>query len=384
MSAAAQGHPAAGQGAPLRVMIVDDAVVVRGLMARWFEAAGGIEVVSTHRSGAEAVAAIESRRPDVVILDIEMPDMDGLTALPLLLRKAPGTVVIVASTLTSRNADISLKCLSLGALDYICKPSTNRDVTFAADFRREVVEKVKALGLRHRRRIGRPGAAPPARVPFPIASSLPALAAETRSVDLRPMAKVRPTVLLIGASTGGPNAVTELLRLAKPSLSRLPIVIAQHMPAAFTAMFADHLRRTLAIDAAEAQDGEPLEKGRIYIAPGGRHLLLRRGPAGIHAAVDDGPPVNFCRPSVDVTFRTAAELYGRGALAIMLTGMGADGLRGSLSVVEAGGNVLAQDEASSVVWGMPGAVAKRGLCAAVETVPKLAQIITIMAGAGQP
>jgi two-component system, chemotaxis family, protein-glutamate methylesterase/glutaminase len=366
-------------------MIVDDAVVVRGLLTRWFEEAGGIEVTSTHRSGAEAVAAIERTRPDVVILDIEMPDMDGITALPLLLKKAPGTVVIVASTLTTRNAEISLRCLSLGALDYIGKPSTNRDVTFSTDFRREVLEKVRVLGHRHRVRAGLRAAGAPA--PAAVASARPAAVVQRSPSGaplLRQMAKVRPSAVLLGASTGGPHALTEFLKAARPALERLPIVIAQHMPAAFTEMFAEHLRRMLALDAAEAQNGEPIVKGRIYVAPGGRHLALRRTSAGVVAVVDDGPPVNFCRPSVDITFRSGAEAFGKGALGVMLTGMGADGLKGSVAIVEAGGNVLAQDEASSVVWGMPGAVAKHGLCAAVEPVPRLGQIVNIMAGANQP
>jgi two-component system, chemotaxis family, protein-glutamate methylesterase/glutaminase len=363
-------------------MIVDDAVVVRGLLTRWFEEAGGIEVASTHRSGAEAVAAIERVRPDVVILDIEMPDMDGITALPLLLKKAPGTVVIVASTLTTRNAEISLRCLSLGALDYIGKPSTNRDVTFSTDFRREVLEKVRVLGHRHRVRASARLAGPAVMAPARPAAAVPR--APSGAPLLRQMVKVRPSVILLGASTGGPHALTEFLKVARPALERLPIVIAQHMPAAFTQMFAEHLRRSLALDAGEAQNGEPIVKGRVYVAPGGRHLALRRSAAGVVAVVDDGPPVNFCRPSVDITFRSGAEVFGKGSLGVMLTGMGADGLKGSVAIVEAGGNVLAQDEASSIVWGMPGAVAKHGLCAAVEPVPRLGQIVNIMAGANQP
>jgi two-component system, chemotaxis family, protein-glutamate methylesterase/glutaminase len=380
MSLAASDAAAPRQGRPIRVMIVDDAVVVRGLMARWFQEAGGIEVASTHRSGAEAVAAVGRIRPDVIVLDIEMPDMDGVTALPLLLKTAPETVVIIASTLTTRNAEISLRCLSLGAIDYIAKPSTNRDVTFSADFRREVIDKVKTLGAR-----GRPR--PALRPLRPVGGTAPEHSAPQRRpagpIHLRPMVKVRPGVLLIGASTGGPHAVTELLKLTRPALQRLPIFIAQHMPPMFTAMFAQHLRRTLSIDAAEGQHGEPVETGRIYVAPGGRHLRIERSGAGLRVAIDDAAPVNFCRPSVDVTFQSAAKACGASALGVMLTGMGADGASGAAGIVQAGGNLLAQDEASSTVWGMPGAVARLGLCAAVEPVPKLAQIINIMAGAGQ-
>jgi two-component system chemotaxis response regulator CheB len=361
-------------------MIVDDAVVVRGLMARWFAEAGGIEVVSAHRNGSEAVAAIGRVMPDVVVLDIEMPDMDGLTALPLLLQRAPEAVIIIASTLTTRNAEISLKCLAQGAVDYIAKPSSNRDVTFSADFRREVVEKVKLLGARKRR--ARPSDAGirrerPSQAPHEAARPSPL------EFSLRPMARSRPAAVLIGASTGGPNAIAELIRHCRPSLLKIPFVITQHMPPAFTAMFAEHLRRTLTIDSAEAQDGEPVETGRVYVAPGGRHMRLARTSRGLHVAIDDGPPLNFCKPSVDALFASAAGALGGGALGVMLTGMGSDGLAGARDVVSAGGNIIAQDEASSIVWGMPGAVTRNGLCAAVEPIARLAQVINILSGAGR-
>lgn len=358
---------------PIRVTIVDDAVVVRGLLSRWLNEAGGIEVASTHRTGAEAVAAIERVRPDIVLLDIEMPDMDGVTALPLLLGKRPATTVIVASTLTTRNAEISLRCLELGATDYIAKPSTNRDVTFSTDFRREIVDKVRTLGARALRaplprRHGLAEA--PARRPPPAKA-----AHAEAAVALRPLIRTPPRLLAIGASTGGPSAVTDLLRRCPRSIERLPVVVAQHMPATFTAMFADHLRRQLSVDAREARSGDVVERNRIYVAPGGRHLRFIRDGAAVVAVVDDSPPVNFCRPSVDVTFASASQIYGAAALAVMLTGMGADGLSGAADVVAAGGNVLAQDEATSVVWGMPGAVARCGLCAAVEPISTLARIV---------
>ena len=377
------GSEPAQASKPLRVMIVDDAVVVRGLIARWLTEAGGIEVASTHRTGAEAVAAVERVRPDLIILDIEMPDMDGITALPLLKKKHPDAVIIMASTLTTRNADISLKCLSLGAVDFIPKPSTNRELTFASDFRRELIEKVAVLGRRRRRttpdlRIASTDGSVVVerrRVPEAISVQAPAT-----PLALRPMGRVRPNILVIGASTGGPNAIIDLLKLCRPALHRMPIVIVQHMPVMFTAMFADHLRRQLAIDASEAVSGEAVEKGRVYVAPGGKHLRLERGPSGVRTVIDDSAPVNFCKPSVDVTFISAAHVYGPGTLATVLTGMGSDGLRGASSIVDKGGNVIAQNEASSVVWGMPGVVAKNGLCAAVEPIGRLAEIINAAAG----
>jgi two-component system, chemotaxis family, protein-glutamate methylesterase/glutaminase len=374
--------PAAVNQRPIRVMIVDDAVVVRGLLSRWLTDAGGIEIASTHRTGAEAVAAVDRVKPDIILLDIEMPDMDGITALPLLLRKQPSTTVIVASTLTTRNADISLRCLELGAMDYIAKPSTNRDVTFSVDFRREIIAKVMTLGQRTLRGylpqaqgLAAPSRPAPTR-PFHASQSSSGEAAFT----LRPFAKVTSKILLIGASTGGPNAINELLKHCRPAMQRMPVIIAQHMPTMFTSMFADHLKRALTMDVSEAQHGESLEKGRIYVAPGGRHLRIERAAGDIRVVIDDSPPVNFCKPSVDMTFVSAAKIFGHGTLGVILTGMGSDGLQGAAQIVEAGGNVIAQDEASSVVWGMPGMVAKRGYCAAVEPIDRLARIINMTAG----
>ncbi len=364
---------------PIRVMIVDDAVVVRGLLSRWLTEAGGIEIASTHRTGAEAVAAIDRVKPDVILLDIEMPDMDGITALPLLLKKRPATTVIVASTLTTRNAEISLRCLDLGAMDYIAKPSTNRDVTFSVDFRREIIAKIMTLGQRTLR-----GFLPRAQglaVPASLNRNAPAPASPAEaSYVLRPFIKVTSRVLAIGASTGGPNAIAELLKHCRPAVERMPVIITQHMPTMFTGMFADHLKRALTMDASEAQHGEPLDKGRIYVAPGGKHLRIERTVNDIRVVIDDAPPVNFCKPSVDLTLASVARIYGSGSLGVILTGMGSDGLRGAADVVGAGGNVIAQDEASSVVWGMPGMVAKHGLCAAVEPVERLARIINMTAG----
>jgi two-component system chemotaxis response regulator CheB len=363
--------PSASALAPIRVMIVDDAVVVRGLLSRWMTEAGGIEIASTHRTGAEAVAAVEHIRPDVVLLDIEMPDMDGLTALPLILKKWPKAVVIIASTLTTRNAEISLRCLSLGAVDYVAKPSTNRDVTFSTDFRRDIIDKIRTLG---RRRPPPPASRPTALTPA---------AASTATVEkysLLPLSRAQTRLICVGASTGGPNAVLELLKSSRAALQKVPIVVVQHMPTMFTAMFAEHLRRQLAIDASEATHGEALEHGRVYVAPGGKHLRMERAASGVRVVIDDQPPVNFCKPSVDLAMHSAGLAYGPGVLGVMLTGMGTDGLKGAREIVERGGNILAQDEASSVVWGMPGAVVKKGLCAAVETVPELGRLLNRLAG----
>ncbi len=365
---------------PIRVMIVDDAVVVRGMLSRWLTEAGGIEVASTHRTGSEAVSAVERVKPDVILLDIEMPDMDGLTALPLLLEKRPAATVIIASTLTTRHADISLRCLDLGAMDYIAKPSTNRDLTFGADFRREIVDKVKTLGGRTvRGHLPRPpglAAAPKAGS----ARSIPPVA-ERPPFTLKPFSRIAPRIVAIGASTGGPNAITELLRQCRPAIECVSVVIAQHMPTMFTAMFADHLSKHLDIDVVEVAGGEILRRSRVYIAPGGKHLRVELKSGVTYAVIDDSPPVNFCKPSVDVTLQSVCQVFGSATLGVILTGMGSDGLIGAGEIAGRGGSVIAQDEETSVIWGMPGNVVRAGLCAAVGPPPMLADIINARVGA---
>jgi len=410
---------ARGDG-PIRVMVVDDAVVVRGLISRWLEEAGGFEVVARHRTGALAVADMERASPDVVILDIEMPDMDGIEALPLILKRKRNCAVIMASTLTRRSAEISLKCLSLGALDYVPKPESNRDITTSVAFRQEIVDKARHLGRRSQALRHAPSASPSPPSSLPSSASEEALqrpesglrkspgrrgyraeqaiapaaggflarergalahapdAAARPGMKLRPLASVLPRILLIGASTGGPQALNTLLSGISPLIDRVPVLITQHMPATFTTILAEHLGRTSGKASAEAVHGEPIRPGRIYVAPGGRHMLVRRSEGHAMLVLDDGPPVNFCKPAVDPMFASAAQVFGAAVMAVVLTGMGSDGTQGAAEVVTAGGSVLAQDEATSVVWGMPGAVAQAGHCAALlpidEIAPKLKRL----------
>jgi two-component system, chemotaxis family, protein-glutamate methylesterase/glutaminase len=341
MSLAPVSSPALAGSPRIRVMVVDDSVVVRGLVARWVAEAGGFEVVTTAANGQVAVDALDRCEPDIVLLDIDMPVMDGLTALPQILKRRPGAKVVVISTLTQRNAEISLKCLSLGAVDVLPKPDGHRQVTTSAEFRQELVGRLTALsGARAR--------------PLRVATAPPRPAA-------RLGAAARPRCLLIGASTGGPRAVEEVLTGLGSGLQRLPTLIVQHMPPMFTGVFAERLRTQIGLRACEPRDGEPLVAGTVYVAPGGRHMGLSAGPGDPVIRLDDGPPVNFCRPAVDVLFRDAAPIFGPGALAVILTGMGSDGTEGARALVQAGGTVLAQDEATSTIWGMPGSVAKAGL-----------------------
>lgn len=376
---------------PYRVMVVDDSAVVRGLETRMLETDPGIQVVASVGNGEAAIRALDRHDVEVVVLDIEMPVMDGLTALPKILEKAPHVRVIMSSTLTQKNAEVSLKALELGATDYIPKPSSSRELTGGTDFKTELIEKVKALGLAARRNTGLRQRTPPAgRQPFsrpgtPVAArSATAAAAPVavppRQITLRPAGKDRPEVVAIGSSTGGPQALfTVLTGIKHGGGLQQPILITQHMPATFTTILADHISRIAGLPAKEAEDGEAVVGGRVYIAPGEHHMLVETRGTQKVIKLDDGPPENFCRPSVDPMFRSIARAWGSRVLACVLTGMGADGAKGGRAIVEAGGTVIAQDEATSVVWGMPGAAAQAGICSAVLPVGEIAPYILKMA-----
>ena len=358
----------------IRVMLVDDAVVVRGLFARWVEAEPDLEVVATLRTGRDAVNQLERVDPDVVVLDVDMPELDGIAALPLLLEKKRDLVVIMASTLTRRNAEISLRALSLGAADYIPKPGSNREVSASTAFRRDLIEKIRQLGLRAKRlrhgikaRVSRPAKSAPSIVPA---------AEEITPLRLRQMPLTPPRVLVIGASTGGPQALNRLVVQIDTVIQRAPVLITQHMPPTFTAVLAEHLARVSKFPVREASDGEEVNAGAIYLAPGGKHLKVERRDGMAVIAIDDGPMVNFCKPAVDPLFASAAQVWGSKVLALVLTGMGSDGLAGAKEIVAAGGHVIAQDEETSVVWGMPGQVTNAGLCSAVLPLPEIGGRIT--------
>jgi two-component system chemotaxis response regulator CheB len=386
----------------IRVMIVDDAIVVRGLLVRWIEAEAGLQVVASLRSAREAIEQVERTNPDVVILDVDMPDIDGITALPRLFEKKRDLVVIMSSTLTRRNAEVSLRALSLGAADYIPKPETSREITSSMAFRRDLIEKIRALGARRRQRQSSaralPGAVPraaPWTAPAVRPIGEPAGGAELRHVSspdtvpaadqaafkLRPLPSVPPRVLLIGSSTGGPQALGDIVGGISGVIDLAPVLITQHMPPTFTTILAEILERSGGRPVHEAIEGEALRAGTIYIAPGGRHLRVVRRDGVPAVALDDGPQINFCKPAVDPMFSSAAEAWGGWNLAVVLTGMGSDGTRGAADIVAAGGSVIAQDEESSVVWGMPGSVAKAGLCCAVLPLDQIAaKLIQLFSG----
>jgi len=343
MSVESVNQPISPSSRQSRIMLVDDSAFIRGLVSRWLTEVGGFEIVGTASNGRMAVDVAERSKPEIILLDIEMPEVDGLAALPQILKVSPSSKVIVISTLTQRNAEISLKCLSLGAVDYLAKPESSRVAGAATEFRRELVEKLRALSVA---KVHQPRSIP---VPAPAARPLP-----------KPVS-VRPQCLLIGASTGGPRAVERVLLDLKPALSQIPVLIVQHMPPMFTAVFAEHLQSLLSAPAREAKDGEEIAPGNILVAPGGRHMGVASAGGKAIIRLNDGPPESFCRPAVDVLFREAASVYGSSAIAAILTGMGSDGTQGARHLTSAGCMVIAQDEATSIVWGMPGSVAKAGL-----------------------
>ena len=374
---------------PFRVMLVDDSAVIRGLFTRSLESDPEVEIVASVGDGLMAVNTLakDKARIEAIVLDIEMPRMDGLTALPKLLEIDPNVPIIMASTLTERNADISLRALELGATDYIPKPSSTRELTAADAFKRELLEKVKTFAGDRRRKAG--GTAPTkarfsverraadarpapaaARTDRP-AAARPAAASTSGPVSLRPQGRMAPQVLAIGSSTGGPQALFKVIG-ALPKSLRLPILLTQHMPPTFTSILADHIKRSTGWECVEATDGLAVTPGRVHLAPGDFHMVAERSGAGVVVRLNKEPPENFCRPAVDPMLRSVVSVWGGHALAVILTGMGHDGRGGAEALVAAGGTVIAQDEATSVVWGMPGAVARAGLCSAILPLDEIA------------
>lgn len=331
---------------PIRVLVVDDSAIARRLIVDALSNDPEIEVVGTAHNGRAALDRIAQLSPDVVTLDVEMPELDGLQTVALLRKTHSKLAVVMCSALTERGAITTLDALGAGANDYITKPSRSESVAAAVEHvRGQLVRKVKALGRR--------------------ATALPALESPPRvevAAPPRPSASTLFSggLIAIGASTGGPAALAELL----PKLARevtLPIVITQHMPPVFTTQFAARLAKLSGIPVREAAHGDRVAPGTAWVAPGDHHLTVENDGPELRIAIHQGPPENFCRPAVDVMFRSVAAACGRRVIAVVLTGMGQDGCLGARDIRAAGGQVLAQDEASSVVWGMPGAVVRAQL-----------------------
>jgi two-component system chemotaxis response regulator CheB len=347
----------------IRVLIVDDSTVARRFLTNVIAADPMLEVVGTAPNGSIALQKIALLSPQVVTMDIEMPEMSGLEALAAIRRTNPTLPVIMVSSLTERGAVATLEALSLGATDYVTKPSrTAVGGDFEKDqFARELLPKLKGLS---RSRAG--GALAPNATLHPLAR--PAISAPARAAQ-------RIDVVAIGVSTGGPNALAELIP-ALPADFPVPIVIVQHMPPLFTKLLSERLAAKSAIRVREAVAGDALGAGLAIIAPGNHHMAVVRAEGGKQVGLNQGPLENSCRPSVDVLFRSVSEAYGAGVLAVVMTGMGQDGLHGCEAVRERGGQIFVQDEKSSVVWGMPGFVAEAGLADEILPLNQLATVIT--------
>jgi two-component system chemotaxis response regulator CheB len=341
----------------IRVLIVDDSALVRKLLSEMLATARDIEVVGTAADPYAARERIKQLNPDVITLDVEMPRMDGITFLENLMRLRPMPVVMVSS-LTQQGADVTLRALELGAVDFVAKPRIDVAGTLS-DYADELIAKVKvAASARINPRANQPRAVRPVDARHSADAVLPAAVP-------RRVLQTTERVIAIGSSTGGTEAIRELLQALPPDAPA--IVISQHIPAAFSKPFAERMDRSSAMSVCQATDGQYILPGHVYIAPGDHHLLVERDGARYRCRLSDGPPVNRHRPSVDVMFRSVAQNVGPNALGVILTGMGDDGARGLKEMLEAGAATIAQDEASSVVWGMPGAAFKMG--AAQQVLP---------------
>jgi two-component system chemotaxis response regulator CheB len=354
-------------------MIVDDAVVVRKALSDGLSHDPDLEVVGTASNGRLALAKLLTLRPDVILLDIEMPEMNGLETIPEIRKLLPHVPIIMFSTLTERGAEATLDALSLGATDYVTKPSNSDMGATSEGITSELIPKIRSLC-----HISGPSKTQTARASGAVQKDRHA------EIRFRPLSShtAPPGIIAIGVSTGGPDALARLLP-ALPVGFPLPVVVAQHMPPIFTALLAKRLTAKCSLPVLECQPGALLEPGCIWIAPGDYHMVLNEEEGGlIHLHTNQGPRENFCRPSVDVLFRSVAEVFGAKSLGVILTGMGQDGLKGCEALCARNAPVIVQDEATSVVWGMPGFVARAGLAEKILPLDQIGDEIIRRAGTG--
>jgi len=350
----------------VRVLVVDDSVVIRRMLTTILDEDPQIEVIGHASNGRLGLARLTQLQPDVVVMDIEMPEMDGVTAVRELRKTHPNLPVIMFSTLTIKGGASTLDALSAGASDYVTKPANLGSAQASMEaIRTELVPKVKVFG-------GIKGGDV-----LPTAPAAPVVATAPRAPRTAP---ATVDIVAIGVSTGGPKALNDVIP-ALPATFPVPVVIVQHMPPTFTKLLAERLDVISPLHVVEAADGDEIRAGTVYIAPGGRHMVVERGALVPHVRLNENPPENSCRPAVDPLFRSVADVYQSHVLAVILTGMGQDGTRGAEVIAHAGGAVFAQDEATSVVWGMPGFIVRHGLADKVLPLDQVAAAITTTVGA---
>ncbi len=358
----------------IRIMVVDDVAIVRRLVTDALSIDPELMVVGTAANGREALERIPALRPDLLVLDYEMPEMDGLETLVEVRKSHPSIRVIIFSSYSRHGAKVTLDALWSGADDYVTKTHATNLAAATELVRTQLIPKIKALCAPRAAAEDRPAPATEAveERPMPgIAATIPPVQPEARPAPRPAGPAPRVELVAIGTSTGGPKALARVLE-GLPSDFSIPVVIVQHMPPLFTKFLAERLATRTALPCAEGVAGTKLGAGAIWIAPGDQHLILEREGTAVRIRLTGDPPIHSCRPAVDPFFRSAAEVYGSGVLGVILTGMGQDGLKGCELVRDAGGQILAQNEASSVVWGMPGAVARAGLADKVLPLEELA------------
>lgn len=331
----------------VQMMIVDDSAVIRTALKSIISGIDEIEIAAIAKNGQDAVGELKRNKDiEIIVLDIEMPIMDGITALPKLLEVKKDVTILMASTLTLRNADISLKAMSLGATDYIPKPSDGSSGTFKEDLRR----KLRSFAAIKRMNAQKAASGE---------------SFEKKVYKTLPLPIIHPKVLGIGSSTGGPQTLVKIFQGLKGVAINVPILITQHMPPMFTTMLAKSLHTASGRETFEAEDGMSVEPGKIYLAPGDYHMVVEVNGAFKKIRLNQDPPEHFCRPSVNPMFRSLAAAYPSGALGLILTGMGSDGIEGAKEIISKGGAILSQDEKTSVVWGMPAAIANAGISSGI-------------------
>lgn len=351
----------------INVALIDDSSVIRGALARILETDKKIKIVASLANGEMAVSYAKVNKPDVMVLDIEMPVMDGLTALPQIIKHSPDTKVIMFSALTAEGADATIKAMALGAVECIVKPQSSQDTSPGSEFHTYITSLIKTLGR-----------AKAASTLTPNNKVVEKKNYNTAPTANRAQVFQHPEILAIGSSTGGPQALFNFFK-GLGSVN-VPVIVTQHMPATFTKILAEHITQKAAMPAYEGEDGMVIEKGKIYVAPGGKHMTFKKNNGQTVIKLDDGEPENFCKPAVDTMMRSIIDIHHNKILCVILTGMGHDGLAGARQLHQLGGRIIAQDKETSVVWGMPGAVAEDGICNEVLPIDDIGQKVKQIIG----